>query len=626
MKQRHTLGPYDLKNVLRRHSWSPAASRSTQMTALRLKQAIDPNINDRFNHRNDDPELVALLACGPGLVSLESTQLRDAALALGPERPIAATEFLEVAWRSGRMPEAVAVIDALLAATPNQPAFSMQRLFFGMLAGVVRMDAAAVVGDDRWSEHAITATDAADGLSQDRDLSAIGGVIDSVQAAVGLRRAVLDPAPVNSSSPSEGLRSRADALHAAGEALGKASGQATATGAYLRSVAAFCEVVAHLYQAEAAAFDADAEQVTAHRTAIERRCELIASEVVQALGDNDLLAAPMLEMIRAVDTHVAGSSVAPLLEMWRAMPLPVPVVVGRCRSAFVGTPTEPASSSSRPDGPPVAVVLASLDGHLITGPAVLRDGRVYELSVRVQAGEWPEWATRLDGELLSHLTLREVTTPTFTWSRADHADDPETYEQAGSVALNYQVAAGTPAPPLLMRLTWRGEVDGEPRTQSLDVAGHRELRLRPYDHSRDRATDFPVFDERLLAMYDRLAREGFDQDQLEAFCRLFTSICRVGLAITWEKKYRRGTRVTEREFHDDIHDRLMADAELGGRVDRGSPLALGFLDVRHDGITAELKVERQTPVTEERAPKYMGSRPSTRQPTEHGCRFSRFST
>jgi hypothetical protein len=53
--------------------------------------------------------------------------------------------------------------------------------------------------------------------------------------------------------------------------------------------------------------------------------------------------------------------------------------------------------------------------------------------------------------------------------------------------------------------------------------------------------------------------------------------------------------------------------QLGGRLERGSPLALGYLDVRHDGITAELKVERKTPVTRESAPKYIG------QPTQYAA-------
>jgi hypothetical protein len=42
---------------------------------------------------------------------------------------------------------------------------------------------------------------------------------------------------------------------------------------------------------------------------------------------------------------------------------------------------------------------------------------------------------------------------------------------------------------------------------------------------------------------------------------------------------------------------LLADPELGGRVERDDPLALGYLDSRHGGITAELKVERRVPAT-----------------------------
>ena len=97
--------------------------------------------------------------------------------------------------------------------------------------------------------------------------------------------------------------------------------------------------------------------------------------------------------------------------------------------------------------------------------------------------------------------------------------------------------------------------------------------------------------------------------------------------MTWEKRYMRGQRVRERDFHDDLHERLLKDPELGARVERNQPLALGYLDVRHDGITAELKVERQVTVTPERAAEVYGPADAGR-----GCgwwrdsRFSAFST
>ena len=83
--------------------------------------------------------------------------------------------------------------------------------------------------------------------------------------------------------------------------------------------------------------------------------------------------------------------------------------------------------------------------------------------------------------------------------------------------------------------------------------------------------------------------------------------------MTWDKEYRRGTKVSERKFHDDLFARLLAEPEIEGRLERGSALGLGFLDVRHDGITAELKVERRTPATKESAPKYIG------QPTQYAA-------
>ena len=81
----------------------------------------------------------------------------------------------------------------------------------------------------------------------------------------------------------------------------------------------------------------------------------------------------------------------------------------------------------------------------------------------------------------------------------------------------------------------------------------------------------------------------------------------------WDPRYKRGTSVKEKEFHDDLYRRLQGEPELGGRLERGSRLAHGFLDVRHDGITAELKVERRVAVSEATAPKYMG------QPTQYAA-------
>ena len=373
---------------------------------------------------------------------------------------------------------------------------------------------------------------------------------------------------ISASSPILQLRERADAFAATGAALASASPLATPTGTYLSLVAAGCQVVAHLCSAEAASFDADTERVTAHSSAARQRAELITSKLEQSLRIDDPLARPLWDFAGAIAAFPQGASPAPLMSHWKTLPLAVPVVLGARRAGRASAAA--ATPSAEQDDQPVAVALASLDGQLVQVPPCFATAASTSCRSACRQVNGQSWVTHLDVELLSHLNRREMTTPSFSWSRRDHSGDGETYAQSGSVVLNYRVAAGSPAPPLLLRLTWRGVVHGEPQFQTLDVAGHRELRLRPYDESRDRATDWPVFDERLLAMYDRLARNGYDQDQLQAFCRLFTSICRAGLAITWERKYRRGARVVEREFHDDIHERAPYDPELGGRVERGT--------------------------------------------------------
>lgn len=610
-----SLDGYDLRDALRGH-WLPETARSAPMARLRHRQAADPQINDRWN-AGDDEELCALLACGPGLAGVDDADLRQAALDLAPDGPLAAAEFAEVAWRAGRPAAAAQIMRDYLAATPDQPAYASHRALVEVVRDLADIDALAASGGD-WQSAAADARRAVSALGAHGASDARARLTRSATAAAAVRDALAAASAPIQGDPAVAAESRADALSAAAKALAAAAQRATDTCGYLRAVAGACEAAAFLLRAECAVLDADSSAAAAAAEAATRRARAVVAELAERFATDDPLGAPLRSRLEALADLPAGAPAGPALADWPALPLPLPIVEGpRRRSRSRGTP---APDREQPQAPPVAVVLASLDGLLVTGPEVLRPGRVYDLRLEVQTGPWPEWADRLDAELLSHLTPAEITSPELTWSRGDHNGDGETYTKAGPLVLRFALGSGQPAPPLLVRLAWRGTAEGKPVSQALDVTGHRELRLRPYDPTRDRATDYPVFDERLLAIYDALARSGYDADQLQAFCRLLTSICRVGLRMTWDKKYRRGTKVSERQFHDDLHDRLLADPELGGRVERGSPAALGYLDVRHDGITAELKVERADPVTRDSAPKYMGQ--ATQYASANGTRLS----
>jgi hypothetical protein len=265
-------------------------------------------------------------------------------------------------------------------------------------------------------------------------------------------------------------------------------------------MAGLCEVAAHLLLWDAAVLDADTGTATAHATAAQHRAQLLAADLTVRFDRNDPLAGPLIASLKGAVALPAGTAVLPVLAEWARLPLPVPVVRGPRRNITGGiAPASTDAADPGDDHRPIAVVLASVNGRLVTGPEVLSPNTVHELTIDVQAGPWPDWANRLDAELLTHLTPHDITTPAFTWHRNEHTGDGETYAQSGPLVLRFGLPAAQPAPPFLMRLTWRGERDGQRRSQSLDVTGHRELRLRPFDATRDMLTNYPVFDERLLA-------------------------------------------------------------------------------------------------------------------------------
>ncbi|MFC5156026.1 hypothetical protein [Streptomyces amakusaensis] len=618
------LDRYHLRDALRR-DWLPQTTASPAMAKLRLRQVRDPYINDRFN-AHDNRQLCALLDCGPGLTGLLLEDLEAAALELGPHRVFGAAEYAEVAWRAARPGDAAAIMNAVLESVPAEPAFTVHRALASLIVAAAAFDAtAAAQGDTGVTARALT--QAAHTLGGDGDA---GALAEQARTRVTVRDLLVGREPMpnasadrhdadqrsghSSSDPADALRTRAARLRVAADTLRSQSLEATATAAYVRSFARLCEVAAFLIRLDAAELDADTAQMTALATAARRRATAATADLHQRFTDTDPLAGPLLAALEQAQALTGDGGVADLLTRFAALPLPLVIARGRRRTPLhSGTADTDSDARAAEDQPAAAVVLASVDGRLITGPQILRPSTVYELRLDVRTGPWPRWAQSLEADLLGHFTPAEAETPTYLWPRLPRPEDPVTLNATGTLILRFALPAGSPAPPFSVNLRWRGTKNGKPFTQSLDAAGHREIRLRPFDASRDFLTSFPVFDERLLALYESLHRAGYDEDQLQAFCRLFTAICRTGLTMTWNKQYKRGSHVTERKFHDDLYKELQAEPELGGRLERGSPLALGYLDVRHDGITAELKVERTTPVTQERSPKYMG------QPTQYAA-------
>lgn len=625
LKRADDLDGYELRDTLR-GDWLRESRVSPSMASLRLKLAGDPRINDRVNSR-DDEELRALLECGAGLRHLPETDVRAAALQWSPQFPYWTAEFAEVLWRAGRPGDAAAVVGAALNATPAERVYESRRALLGCFLAAVRLDAELLSGLDAAKEVRDASDSAVEALRSCSPEERPADLARDVGDRIVLRCLLLgsdtplslaELAPTlapgcwrTAEDSAAGLRNRAAFLAELRTRLGVGARRQTATGAYVRGIASLCGVADQLLQFDAAELDAS-ESRNAHLNAAKRRAVSAVAALLKCLGDDDPIGAPLLSALQEAETITAGSEVAPLLAKWALLPVPLLFVSGPREAGAAGERVASASREPERTVPPsVAVALAYIDNRLVTGPQVLRPGTAYTLRIDVRMGAWPDWADRLDAEFLSHLNTAEAHTPSFAWRRSDLANGSVIGE--GTLILRFGLSAGQPAPPFLLSLRFRGQDKNGQRQELCDVAGHRELRLRPFDASRDGLTGYRVVDERLLSLYERLHGAGYDEDQVQAFCRLLTAVCRAGLSMTWEKRYKRGQRVRERDFHDDLHERLLKDPELGGRVERNEPLALGYLDVRHDGIIAELKVERQVAVTQERAPKYMG------QPTQYAA-------
>jgi hypothetical protein len=79
----------------------------------------------------------------------------------------------------------------------------------------------------------------------------------------------------------------------------------------------------------------------------------------------------------------------------------------------------------------------------------------------------------------------------------------------------------------------------------------------------------------------------------------------------------------EADFQRELLKRVAMAPKLGGRVQKHAWQGGGPADLIHEGVVAELKFEKKTPVTVESAKDYALRRPSTRR---RGSGSSRFST
>jgi hypothetical protein len=603
------LHPYKLIWQLDR-DWPDVLRRSRRYAELCL-QAFD---RDRHGDRRDDRKLlIALQRCtGTAQVSLDAFR----AVVDNHPWPGKAAELVEVLTHHGRFADAATLAEAHEQSLPATTEFASRRVAAAAIRAATALEVAVATDPEAIAAAADAVRDVVVAVRNRDKMNHSYGAVDRLADLADARVELL--AAIDTAGP--GLSP--DELDAVAAALTDATGKLRRTvddspsGHVIATLADVVDIAVLTVRADAALQRGvtGGDSHDALKAAACRRAEVAVERLDQRTpggGSIDALRGLLGEL--AMGTPPMSAVLAAI----RAIAVPVRAVDGPVTSPpppFVSSRLPERSIPKTDDG--VLVVLASIDDQPCVNHAqVLHPDQAYELRLDVRASSWPEWAERLDIEMLTVLRESDLTLPSFSFPRPT----PSTtggYAASGSgtLVLRFRLAPGRPPQTVRIAARFAGppEVAGErERVAVAKIAGHPELALRPFDPTRDMLTDYPSVDARLLDLYARLHGRELPDDDIQATARLFTAIVTAAERIQFDATYKRGTRVTERQFHDDLEARLRADSRLGGRLTRNDPRALGYLDLDHDGVTAELKVERKTPVTADNCHRYLG------QPTQY---------
>jgi hypothetical protein len=626
------LSPYELRHHLD-SQWPAAISRSTAFARQCVRALGRPEIHD-----DHDEIITLLLDAWPGSGALSDDEIASLLADVKPEYPLMGADALELLGRIGRYSAASVQAERILGAVPNVPAADRARAIAGAMQAATRLEL-AVTGFAAGAQEPSAVADvkvAADGAEtavqrmtseldrEDPRRAAFGlpsgppGPVTRMSAAMVARVAAVRALIRMTEAPMGAEQTTAAAVEceSAAAALRGAYPAAIPTAAAYERYAEALDVIACLARADAATRSADAQEASAQLDAGHRRAAVLSEQLGEVgsdgteTGGGDPLTDGVASLARRACVAGIGGT-AGLAHQLLQVALPLRVIEGPRRHGFTARADGEQESEEQPD--PVVVCLLSLDDHPLTEHAqVLHPDQVYTLTVDARGLGWPVWADRLELEPISSLTEVELTLPTFQVDRPGGLAENGDYQlaESGALVLRFALAPGRPAVPVRLTgrftgISQRAEDPGARRRMAVDVAGHPQVRLRPFDPTRDMFTDYPQVDARLLELFGRLHGK-FPDDQLDAFARFLTAIVLAAERIQFDKAYKLGARVSEATFHDDLEVRLRDDPALGGRLTRRDARALGFLDLDHDGINAELKVERTTPVTQENCHKYLG--------------------
>jgi hypothetical protein len=330
---------------------------------------------------------------------------------------------------------------------------------------------------------------------------------------------------------------------------------------------------------------------------------LIAREALQGLDQTDPALFPVALVLTAMTGVTSPAEVDKVVAELRRVPLPMPV----SKPPHAPMSRRPIIEREEVPPEPIAVALFELGGEPAPDTALVHANQFLDLRLQLRLTEWPEWADELHATAIS-VAGENASFPNFRFPRPEASDHEGLWTVADAGKLVIKAVQRLGDDPLTFTLLVELVSTSDRRRAALRTAGQRELRLWSTD---DAPTSFFTASEQLdqrvaeiLALISSNDALGPDSER-KAFVRFLRGLLRATTSMQSRAVYRE-VMPDERRFQRDLLVLLDQQDALHSRVQEGTKVGGGETDLVHDGVVAELKVEKATTVTKENATQFIG--------------------
>lgn len=248
---------------------------------------------------------------------------------------------------------------------------------------------------------------------------------------------------------------------------------------------------------------------------------------------------------------------------------------------------------------PVAFLSFWINDAVVAESQLIQPEMLYDLRLHVRLSEWPQRWVAVEFVPMHVEPIDTLIVPQFRIEASTANTDGDAESSTARILSQYgRMVVGRPMDlltrPLEVRYVAQGVelASGNGGTeQKVDILtqGQTRLSFRSYDLAKNPITGFRNIDRRILEVRDEARSYMLPDDELSDFLTLLAAIGSVAAQSIMDNLY--PNRLTEKEFQNDLRQRLRAIPTIGGELEEHPRAAGGITDLSFRKIRIELKVQ-----------------------------------